>query len=90
MNYIQTSVRRNTSPEKIIRDSRGTLIEPGLRVAYNYSGDIAIGNIKEVKKNKWKPSCSMGMYWILDFEMLVENENGPISKIKNPNSFVII
>jgi len=85
---IQLSYRNTTiKPEKLTKDSRGIIIEPGLRVAYNYSGDVVIGKIIELKKSEWKNN---GHFWNLDFELHIENENGKISKIKNPNSFVII
>lgn len=74
-------------PPIIDRDWRGTLIEPGLRVAYNFSGDIAIGTIVELKKNRWK---TKNKNWFLDFELHVMGENGKLSKIQNPNCFVII
>ena len=48
------NVNQNNKPLPIIRDSRNTLIEVGKRVAYNFSGDIAIGTIKEIKRNEWK------------------------------------
>jgi hypothetical protein len=75
-------------PEIITRDHRGTLIEPGLRVAYNFSGDVALGTIIEVKKNNWKER-SPG-WWSHEFELHVRNENGHLSKIKNCRSFIII
>lgn len=75
-------------PEAILRDHRGTLIEPGLRVAYNFSGDVAIGTIIELKRNEWVEHRSG--WWIHKFELHVKNENGHISKIKNWRSFVIV
>ena len=42
---IQDYYHQENIPETIIRDSRGTLIEEGLRVAYNYGGAVAIGTI---------------------------------------------
>jgi hypothetical protein len=75
-------------PEIPTRDHRGTLIESGLRVAYNWSGDVALGVIVEVKKNDWKER-STG-WWSHQFEIHVKNENGHLSKIKNWRSFVIV
>lgn len=86
--YVQTSVHAdNGRPHIIITDSRGSTIEPGKRVAYNLSGDIAIGTIKELKNNSWKKS---NWTWRLNFELIIENEDGRISKVKNPNAFLII
>ena len=93
MAYIHTSLQKENSPEPITRDSRGTEIQLGLRVAYNYQGDVIIGTIKELKRNEWKAvrkGTGTSMWWSLKFELLIENEEGHISKVKNPNSFVLI
>jgi hypothetical protein len=75
----------------VTRDSRGKLIEVGLRVAYNLSGSVAIGKIEAIPKNCWKEkSTKISTQWSLDFEMHILGENDRITKIKNPNSFVII
>ena len=68
-------------------DHRGTPLTIGKRVAFNRSGDVIIGTILEIKKNKvWQEGyCSR-----IDFEMHVTNEEGNVSKIKNYSSFVII
>lgn len=75
-------------PEVVITDHRGVKIEPGLRVAYNWSGDVALGVILEIKKNDWKEIRSG--WWSHQFELHVKNEDGHISKIKNWRSFIII
>jgi len=87
--YIRRSLFQEEKPTHIVeRDSRGTLIEPGLRVAYNLSGDVAIGTIIEVKKNRW---VKRDWSWHLDFEIHIQLEGEiQISKVKNPNAFVII
>lgn len=86
--YIQESYYQKDEPAKFERDSRGTLIEPGLRVAYNHSGAISLGKIIEIKKNSWEMIQGR---WRLKFEMHIENEEtGSTSTVKNPNSFVII
>jgi len=86
--YIQRSVHVDKDqPPIIITDRRGTFIEINKQVAYNLSGDVAIGIIKELKNNSWKKS-KWG--WNLNFELTIENEDGRISKVKNPNAFVII
>lgn len=82
-----------SKPQSIIRDRRGILFEPNMRVAYNRSGDVVIGTIKEITKNVWNVSrqgIEPKKWWNLRFEMIVEGEDGLISKIKNPNSFVVI
>jgi hypothetical protein len=78
----------NFVPPKITEDSRGTKIEEGERVAFNCSGDVVIGKIQKIIKNKWKKTRDT---WVsLEFEIEIEREDGHVSKIKNPNSFVII
>jgi hypothetical protein len=88
MNHIVCSNYLTTKPEKITRDHRGTLIEDGLRVAYNRSGDVDLGVIVSIVKNEWKPRSYGG--WMLNFEIHIQAEDGHVSKVKNPNSFVII
>jgi hypothetical protein len=78
---------QDNEPLIIDRDSRGTFIAPGLRVAYNHSGNVVAGTIFEVKKNIWE---NLRNEWRLKFEIHIMGENGKLSKIKNPNSFVII
>lgn len=89
---IQDYYHQENIPETIIRDSRGTLIEEGLRVAYNYGGAVAIGTIVSYKC-LWKiarPGVAPKNWWYCKFELKVRNEDGHISTVKNPNSFVII
>ena len=91
MGRIQTSyMYKKTKPNPLSKDSRGVKIEPSLKVAFNKSGDVAIGKIKEIKKNKWVLSYNSKENWNLKFEMVIENEDGSISTLKNPNSFIII
>lgn len=80
---------QNEAPAIITRDHRGVEICEGLRVAFNRSGYTLIGKIIEVKKNKWRYIESRKL-WELIFEIEIESEDGDVSKIKNPNSFVII
>ncbi len=89
---IQTSEHQEHAPENVIRDSRGTLIEKGLRVAYNYQGAVILGNIVTYKST-WKvarPGVGDNKWWYCSFELKVLNEDGHISTVKNPNSFIII
>jgi len=80
-------------PKPINTDSRGTKIEPGLRIAYNRSGYVKIGKIRKITVNKWKKTragVSPKSWWFAQFEMIVENENGYLSKVRNPDAFVVI
>ena len=89
---IQTSIHQKDIPEAVIRDSRGTLISEGLRVAYNYQGSVAIGKIISCVST-WKSvrgGVEDKMWWSSYFTLKILNENGFISTVKNPNSFVII
>tara|TARA_R110000868_G_scaffold95085_2_gene261798 strand:- start:358 stop:618 length:261 start_codon:yes stop_codon:yes gene_type:complete len=74
-------------PAVVNRDSRGVLIEEGLKVAYNQSGNVVLGVIKKFKCSEWSATKSG---WRLKFILLIENEEGQLSKVKNPNSFVVI
>lgn len=76
-----------TIPEAPNRDHRGTLLDVGLRVAYNKSGTVQIGKIVSFK-SKILPDNHYT--WQLKFELVVSGEDGSTSKIKNPNSFVVI
>lgn len=92
-NHINTTKHQEQQPEPLKSDLRGTVIEVGRKIAYNFSGDVAIGAIVNVKRNEWKiarPGTFPKNWWYLKFEIEVQHENGKISKIKNPNSFVII
>lgn len=77
-------------PNRITKDYTGTAIEPGLRVAFNKSGNVVLGTIKEYKRCDWYVPKGSPWRWCLKFEIHIEDENGHVSKVKNPNSFVII
>lgn len=74
-------------PEPLKTDHRGTSIEIGCRVAYNRSGDVILGTVVMISKNQWRRG---NWYWELLFELTVKDEEGKVSRIKNPRSFVII
>jgi hypothetical protein len=76
---IQSTYYRTEQPEIVTKDSRGTTIAPGLRVAYNRSGDVTIGTIEKLANNDWR-----------NFKLVIKNEDGNTSTVKNPNAFVII
>lgn len=90
---IRTSIHQEKEPDPVVKDSRGTSIYYGLRVACNIAGYVKIGTIRAIKQNIWKVSRS-GVapknWWSLQFKMEVELEDGTFSIIKNPNSFLII
>lgn len=90
---INRIVRHLDCPPPILTDSRGSFIIEGSKIAYNRSGNIALGTIKKVRKNFWKrdrASIGLESWYSLKFEMEVIGEDDSKSIVKNPNSFVII
>lgn len=81
-----------TKPGDIYKDSRGVEIQAGLTVAYNRSGEIAIGVIMSFRSHWRLAGVGLGTtrWWNIYFEMRISAEDGNISNIKNPNSFIII
>ena len=90
---IQTSIQSIEQPAPVLQDSNGIIIASGDKVAYNCQGSVIFGTIKELKRSEWvcgRPGIEMKSWWYLKFELLIENEEGHISKIENPNSFIIL
>ncbi len=56
--YIHTATWKThpnpKSPDPITKDSRGKEIVVGAKVAYNFSGAVAMGTITAIKNNVWK------------------------------------
>lgn len=90
---MNTTILSKEKPPKLERDSRGILITNNLRVCFNRSGDIVIGYINEFKRSDWV-KCRLGIndqfWWKVIFELIIQAEDGKISTIRNPNSFIII
>lgn len=78
---------KTVAPDPIKLDRYGRDIVPGARVAYNLSGDVAMGTVVGITRNAWKWK---EWNWFLDFEIHIQNDNGNMSRVKNPNAFVII
>ena len=83
-------------PALITHDSRGTEIKPGALVAFNKSGAIEIGIIRDFS-SRWKSREAIlgtgNKTWFNSvFHMAIINNRTPheISHIKNPNSFIIL
>jgi len=88
-----TSILSKEKPPKFERDSRGIIIQDNLRVAFNRSGDIVLGKIIELKRSDWvkhRQGIDDQFWWGIKFELIIEAEDGKISVIKNPNSFIIL
>lgn len=91
MMELRTIERTKKKPKPIDKDSRGVSIEIGHKVAYNFSGNVVIGYIISIDNIKWIKGKPKDWYtWTCNFKIKIENEEGHISTIKNPNSFIII
>lgn len=68
-------------PKKLIqrKDLRGTLIEVGSRVAFNYSGNVASGVVEKLTASE--------IHILRDTDYYGSN---PISKIKNASGVLVI
>ena len=90
---IRTRADGQKKPKPIDKDSRGTAIAIGLRVAYNFSGSVTMGHISEIRNIEWTPikgRVNMWRTWECRYKIKVTNEDGHTSTIKNPNSFIVI
>lgn len=90
-------VIQDKKPEQFAEDCYGKKIQKGLRVAFNYQGSVRLGTIVELKRSEWKREdwrwSDEGKYlWDLKhFELYIQGDGiEKMSKIKNPDSFVII
>lgn len=77
-----------TPPAPVTDDHYGTPILPGRKVAFNKSGEVALGTIIALKRSEWK--LSRQDWYSLKFALKIKNQDGSISTVTNPNSFVII
>lgn len=89
---IASTSWEDKEPQRVDKDSKGKLIKNDSKVAYNRSGDVVTGTIIRLKKSKWKLADFRGdrKWWKLQFELEIRGDDGVISIIKNPNSFIII
>ena len=75
----------------IALDYYGMVIVPGVRVAYNYMGEVRIGRVESVKNvarngrlnRTWSPFEPY-------LEIRVQQDNGKISKVTNRLNLVVI
>ena len=89
---------------KVTTDYRGTLLKEGSKVAYNYSGNVAIGTVVGIVKDEWYspnrtgsflrpenvPKIGDKIWWYHRFMVEIKHESGHISKVKNYQSFLVI
>lgn len=68
-----------------LRDNRGTLIEAGCQVAYNYSGQIAVGKV--ISATAAKITIELGCKMNTDG---VPKKPGKISIVKNPQNVMVL
>lgn len=90
---MNTRIHQKDKPSPIAFDTDYHRIVNGSKVAFNRSGEVKKGVLKEVTKNEWKvrrDGVDDKKWWGLDFEAIIEDKDGNTSKIKNPNSFIII
>jgi len=89
---IASTSWEDKEPQRVDKDSKGKLIKNDSKVAYNRSGDVVTGTIIRLKKSEWVLSDVRGNknWWRLRFELEIRGDDGVISTIKNPNSFIII
>lgn len=88
---VEITIIQEQKPDILRRDSRGTLIELGKRIAYNRSGTVVLGKIMWFRSD-WKtmPNHKDRNWWRIQFSMRVEGDDETVTTLKNPNSFVII
>lgn len=89
---VQTTLLQKDRPDPVLLDSRGTEIKQGVKIAYNMSGNICLGTVRGMTSD-WtqiRPGPDDLKWWNCKFTMVVLNENGETSTLKNPNSFVIL
>lgn len=90
---IRTSVMQEDKPDEITKDSRGKEIKLGVEVAFNKAGKITVGIVMSFSQ-RWRatrPGTGKTKWWALYFEMKIDPEDGGTpSRIKNPNSFIIL
>lgn len=73
-----------------MRDSRGTLLAEGQRVAYNISGCIAIGRIIELRARSGYSYTGHSIKVIMEQERCAGCRQGHITKIKHATSVLVI
>jgi hypothetical protein len=89
MNDVRTSYWQDNAPEPIVADYNGGRFYKNQRVAFNYQGSVKLGTIIELKRSEWKER-GYGS-WALVFDLHIQGDGAEkISKIKNPNSVVVI
>ena len=78
----------------ILSDAYGSSITNGVKVAYNYAGEVRIGKVLEVKESKryGKVKDWTGApYVVIHIEMSpTPKEVSKISKVTNPRNLVVI
>lgn len=91
---MNTTIYQEFSPENITRDIYGVLLEPGLNVAYNRSGEVKKGKLISVNKFEWvvvREHTNAKKWWALKCEIEVQEDfSGIKSKLQNINSIIVI
>lgn len=88
--YYQAEMPSENEP----RDNYGVLLEPGINVAYNRSGEVKKGKLISVNKFKWvvvREHENEKKWWSLQCEIEVQEDfSGIKSKLQNINSIIAI
>jgi len=89
---IQTTKHQEERPPTRLTDSNNVPFNVGDTVAYNYMGMVIKGKIVSYESGwrETRPGVDNKMWWSIKFKMEVRNEEGHISTLSNPNSFIII
>jgi hypothetical protein len=92
MKKIETNKSRVLQPKPILRDSMGETIEIDSTVYFNKGGAVCLGRVIKLVRSEWV-ICRDGVgeekWWGLRFEMAIETPDNQVSKVRNPNSFLI-
>jgi hypothetical protein len=64
------------------KDNRGTVVKIGHRVAFNISGDVAVGDVVGISRG--------GVISIMLLHQADGKNTGHISKVKKPQSLIVL
>ncbi len=93
---MKKSIKKNEKPElPTVRDPYGVALVKGLKVAFNYSGSVAIGLIEDIKRvkryGKWE-DYSKNPYICITIARVEKNGyfSKDFSKVSNPHNLVVV
>lgn len=79
----------------MFKDSRGNQLVPGVRVAYNRSGEVRLGNLVSIAENKHtRDYAARPRYYMQSINpfatIIVKGEDGKVSKLTRITNLVVI